>query len=121
MNLRKTWRRFVVWLKNCFIQYQTTSKAAQGDASLKNSVLGGFVRMKGVSEVAKDFNVVFKELTDEEDELRKLMTSYCTGGDVRMTDIDQSYARIKKHMRDIRKLAEQATQEKEEDDTTDKL
>jgi len=71
--------------------------------------IGGVGRVDYVSEYDK----IHTRLVENEEVLKQTIYGYCTGGDVKMSDVDEVFKNMKSNIREVRKLALEARDEKE--------
>lgn len=62
--------------------------------------------MKDKNLITKEFEKVYEDLLQTEDEFKDILTEYATGNeDVNMKKVDAKFAEIKNHLKEIRSLA----------------
>jgi len=66
-----------------------------------------------VEAIKEEFSGLHEKLLIDEQELEVLMTQYATGGDVRMSDIDEAFKNMKDHLKEVRKLAQEYNKQKD--------
>lgn len=67
-----------------------------------------------VNNPAREFERIYKKVSLNEQELEVLITDYCTGGNARLSDIDEVFKEMKADMKKIRTLALDYKKSKEE-------
>lgn len=67
--------------------------------------------------IGNEFDELYDRLLGAEDDLKEMATRYTIGEpDVKMIDVDESFSKMKKSMKDIRDLAIETRNRKEESD-----
>lgn len=75
------------------------------------------MKARDLGIISAEFDDLYEKLLKAEDDLRDISTKYTIGEeDVKMTDVDVSFSHMKKAMKDVRNLAVEARNSKEERD-----